>query len=153
MKNILLAFLLISGFSSKAQDTTFWEFARDFEEGQSGYMHHEWGSETITYLGTLVWTSPSGRELELRIVTTYRKITQANGFNDQSILALVKTDHSLVKTYDLVKRQNLPVSLRDNKMVFHPEPDLEILSALPPKFGERFCVDGMICYDEIQLSR
>lgn len=144
----ILAFVFQHGHS---QDTTFWELTADFEPGQKGSLKHEWGSETVTYLGTVIWKSPSGKELELRIVTTYRKITQANGFNDQSIVALVKTNNQLIKAYDFVKRQNLPLEIRNNQLVFKPDGS-EIISPLPAKFGVRFCVEGMICYDEVELG-
>ena len=143
---ILPVFLFIA-FVGKAQDTTFWEFAKDFEIGEKGTKHYEWGRDAVTYLGTVMWKSPGGKELPIRIVTTYRQITQANGFNDASILALVKDDHTLIKAYDMVKRQNLPIRIEDNELIYKPE-DKELVSPLPPKFAMRFCVRDLTCFTE-----
>lgn len=144
-----LAFALY--FSSYAQDTTqFWQFAENFTENQKGELQHNWGSETVQYLGTIKWISPSGKELEIRIITAYRRITEANGFKDQSVLALVKSNHVPVKIYDLVSRQNLPIAIKENKLVFVIN-GAEASSALPAKFAERFCVDGLNCFEEAIL--
>ena len=99
-------------------------------------------------MGTIQWRSPSKKLLDVKSVTTYQKITQANGFNDRSLLALLTSDHRLVKTYDMVKRQNLPQAIENNQLVFHPTPEERIVSDLPLKFGERFCVAGLTCFAE-----
>lgn len=150
MKKIALIFSLILSIHSFSQDTTFWDYTRDFEVNQSGSIHRDWGSETVTYLGTVSWKSPSGKFLQIRIVTSYQKITQANGFNDRSILALVKTNHGLIKTYDMVKRQYLPLKAHDDVLIYSVN-GLEVASELPIKFAERFCVDGLTCFSEIDL--
>lgn len=150
MKNIALIFSLFISLSVFSQDTTFWEYARNYEVNESGSIHRDWGSETVTYLGTVSWKSPSGKILQIRIITSYQKITQANGFNDRSVLALVKTNHGLIKTYDMVKRQNLPLKAHDEVLIYNVN-GLEVASELPLKFGERFCVDGLTCFSEIDL--
>lgn len=150
-KLVLLLFVLVSSLSF-SQDSTFWKFAGNFEAGEQGSLKHDWGSENVTYLGTVEWKSPSGKILEIKIITSYRKITQANGFNDKSILALVKTNNTLIKTFDMVKRQNLPLEIRDNELVFKPDAT-EIISAMPGKFTVRFCVEGMTCFDAIELEQ
>lgn len=150
MKKIALIFFSLFSIISFSQDTTFWEYAKDFEINQSGSIHRDWGSETVTYLGTVSWKSPSGKTLQIRIITSYQKITQANGFNDRSLLALVKVNHGLIKTYDMVKRQNLPLKAHDDVLIYSVN-GLEVASELPPKFGERFCVDGLTCFSEIDL--
>jgi hypothetical protein len=132
-----------------SQDSLFWEFAHDFEVGQQGSLKHDWGSENVTYLGEVSWKSPSGKELQIRIVTSYRKITEANGFSDQSIIALVKTNHTLIKAYDLVKRQNLPFEIRENTLIYKENGE-DVPSPLPVKFSERFCVKGLTCFASIK---
>ena len=150
MKKAALVFSLLFSICSFSQDTTFWEYAKDYEINQSGSIHRDWGSETVTYLGTVSWKSPSGKVLQIRIITSYQKITQANGFNDRSILALVKTNHGLIKTYDMVKRQNLPLRVHEDVLIYNVN-GLEVASELPAKFAERFCVDGLTCFSEIDL--
>lgn len=151
MKNHLLAFMcLIFSSFSYAQDSTFWEHTWDFEVGQSETIHRDWGREVVTYLGEIIWKSPSGKELSIRVVTSYQQITKANGFNDQSLIALVKTNHQLIKTYDMVKRQNLPIRIADNQLIYKKSGE-EISSALPAKFAARFCVEGLNCFSEISL--
>ena len=103
MKFLGVLFLLLIARGSFSQDTTFWDYARDLEVNEGVTVKRTWGSERVTYLGTVEWTSPSGKVLQIRIVTTYRQIKQANGFNDQSVIALVKTNFELIKTYDMVK--------------------------------------------------
>lgn len=152
MKKLSLILLIISSTLSFSQDSTFWQYAQNFEAGQQGSQSHEWGSENVTYLGIVQWQSPSGKTLDIKIVTSYRKITSANGFSDKSILALVKTSGQLIKTFDFVKRQNLPLEIRDNKLVFSQGGE-EIISAMPGKFTVRFCVEGMTCYDAVELER
>ncbi len=152
MKNLSLLLFLFFVQSSFAQDSTFWQFSAEFEPGQEGSLKHEWGSENVKYLGIVEWKSPSGKLLEIKIITSYRKITKANGFSDQSILALVKTNNQLIKSFDFVKRQNLPIDIRDNQLVFMNGAE-ELLSAMPGKFTVRFCVEGMTCYDAIELDK
>ena len=145
-------FILALNTSYANHDTlTFYEYAAGFAELEKGDRVHAWGSETIQYLGTITWVSPSGKELQIRIVTDYRRITEANGFKDQSILALVKTNNHLIRMYDLVSRQNLPTGIKDNKLVFASKAG-ESLSPLPEKFAERFCVEGMNCFEEAVLA-
>ena len=153
MKAILLSLIVAIPFLGSTQDSTvtFWEFAKDFEAGQISSQNHEWGSEEITYLGTINWESPSGKKLEIRVVVAWRKITQANGFNDQSVLALVKTNNGLIKTYDFVKRQNLPFKIENNELIYTIN-GAKAASPLPTKFSERFCVDGLTCFAEVDLS-
>ena len=151
MKNLIIAITLFFGTTNAlSQDSLFWEFADTLEIGEKGSLKHIWGSENITYLGEITWKSPSGKELQIRIVTSYRKITKANGFKDQSIIALVKTNHKLIKTYDLVKRQNLPFEIRDNILIYKENGE-DVASPLPTKFSERFCVKGLSCFAEIEL--
>ncbi|MCB9224519.1 MAG: hypothetical protein H6582_10110 [Crocinitomicaceae bacterium] len=138
------------GHQSIAQDSTFWQHAFDYEVGQKETIERDWGREVICYLGNIKWKSPSGKELEIRIVTSYQQITKANGFNDRCILSLVKADHTLIKSYDLVKRLNLPFEIRDNSLVYNIEGE-EIVSPLPDKFGPRLCVKGHTCFGEIIL--
>lgn len=147
---IYLFFALQSSFAQDADTTQFWQFAASLAENEKGELQHTWGSETVHYLGNVKWLSPSGKELELRIVSSYRRITKANGFNDQSVLALVKTNHVPVKIYDLVSRQNLPVGILENKLIYNVN-GAEITSALPAKIAERFCVDGLNCFEEATL--
>ena len=149
MKQLIIFFsLLVISTVGHAQDTTFWEFAKDFEVGEKGTLKHDWGRDAVTYLGTVNWHSPSGKKLPIRIVTSYRQLTKANGFNDQSILALVKEDHTLIKAYDMVKRQNLPIRVENNSLVYQPDGE-ELTSPLPPKFAMRFCVRDLNCFTEI----
>jgi hypothetical protein len=139
------------GFSQSEADTlVFWEFAATLPVNEKGELQHDWGSETVHYLGNVKWISPSGKELELRIVSSYRRITEANGFKDQSVLALVKLSHVPVKVYDMVSRQNLPIGIVDNKLVYKVGAS-EISCALPAKLAERFCVDGLNCFPEAIL--
>ncbi|MCG8574011.1 MAG: hypothetical protein MI810_03945 [Flavobacteriales bacterium] len=149
----LFTFILLNGFELKASDTAnFWNYAKNFEAGQKETVEREWGRENIIYLGMMDWKTPSGKTVHLRIITSYRQITKANGFNDQSVLALVKTNNELIKIYDMVKRQNLPIEIRDNQLVYKPESD-EILATLPVKFSQRFCVTGLNCFNEIYALR
>ncbi|MEX1002522.1 MAG: hypothetical protein WDZ35_10450 [Crocinitomicaceae bacterium] len=149
---IILAFIAITAHSSSAQDTdtdtTFWKFAKDFEVDEKGTLKQDWGREVVTYLGTINWRSAGGKTLQIRILTSYRQITQANGFNDQSLIALVKTNHQLIKAYDMVSRQNLPVRIENNELVYKAN-KAEITSALPAKFSARFCVKDLNCFTEI----
>lgn len=139
------------GFAQSEADTmVFWEFAATLPENEKGELQHDWGSETVHYLGNVTWMSPSGKELQLRIVSSYRRITQANGFKDQSVLALVKMSHVPVKVYDMVSRQNLPIGIADNKLLYKVGAS-EISCALPAKLAERFCVDGLNCFTEAIL--
>ena len=94
------------------------------------------------------WKSPTGKDLQIKIVTTYQKITKANGFNDRSLLAIMTSTDKLVKMYDMVKRQNLPNAIENNKLIFHSAKDDHIESELPKKFGVRFCVVGLTCFNE-----
>lgn len=151
MKQVLALFtFLVLSFSSSAQDSTFWEHTWDFEAGEKITIERDWGREVVVYLGDITWKSPSGKELKIRIVSAYQQITKANGFNDRSVIALVKSNHALIKTYDLVKRQNLPLRIEENKLVYKPSGE-EISSALPKKFADRFCIDGLTCFTEINL--
>ena len=154
MKSLLIISLLFIGISSHAQenDTTFWSFAADFTEGQVGTLEHSWGRESVRYLGTIQWKTPGGKVITFRVITSYRQITEANGFNDQSVLALVKSNHQMGKAYDMVKRQNLPLAIRDDQLVYKPDGS-EILSALPARLAERFCVQGMTCYNEMDATK
>jgi len=137
MKNFIIGLALVFCTSNAmAQDSLFWEFADTLEIGQEGSLKHSWGSENVTYLGEITWKSPSGKELQIRIVTSYRKIIKANGFSDQSIIALVKTNHKLIKTYDLVKRQNLPYVIRDNTLIYKENGE-DVPSPLPVKLALR----------------
>jgi hypothetical protein len=147
---LLLVFTLNYGYAN--HDTlTFWEYAQHLAENEKQDRTHAWGSETVQYLGIVKWTSPSGKELDIRIVTTYRRITEANGFKDQSVLALVKHTHHLIKMYDFVSRQNLPIGIRDNMLVYKSGTS-EITSAIPAKLAERFCVEGLNCFEEATLA-
>lgn len=137
-------------YSQQADTVMFWQFAAGFAADEKGVLEHNWGSETVHYLGNIKWVSASGKELELRIISSYRRITQANGFNDQSVLALVKANHTPVKVYDLVSRQNLPISIKENQLVYKVNGS-EISAALPAKIAERFCVDGLNCFEEATL--
>jgi hypothetical protein len=128
----------------------FWEFAATLPENEKADLQHTWGSETVHFLGTVKFISPSGKELDLRIVSSYRRITKANGFNDQSVLALVKTNNVPVKIYDFVSRQNLPIGIRDNGLVYKIK-DAEKVVPLPAKLGERLCVEGLSCFAEAIL--
>ena len=149
-KNIAIIIFLLLGTGSFAQDTTFWEHSWDYEVGQKEIIERDWGREIVCYLGDMIWKTPSGKEMTIRIITSYQQITKANGFNDQSLIALVKPSHEVIKVYDLVKRHNLPIEIRENQLVYKPngEDGEEILSALPVKFGSRFCVKGLTCFDE-----
>lgn len=139
------------GISQEVDTLVFWEFAATLPETEKGELQHDWGSETVQYLGNVKWVSPSGKELELRIITSYRRITQANGFNDQSVLALVKINHVPVKIYDMVARQNLPLSIKENLLVYNVNGE-EIARGLPAKLAERFCVEGLNCFGEAILT-
>lgn len=152
MRFFFLVFILNASFSySQEADTlVFWEFATDFEIGAKADLQHDWGSETVQYLGIIKWTSPSGKELEIRVITSYRRLTKANGFNDQSVLALVKTNNVPIKIYDMVARQNLPLAIRNNALVYTIN-KAESEVALPAKFGERLCVEGLNCFAEAVL--
>lgn len=153
MLKVVFTFLIFTSlisFSQDADTVVFWEYAASLPEGEKGELQHEWGSETVQFLGIIKWLSPSGKELEIRVVSSYRRITKANGFNDQSVLALVKTNHVPIKIYDLVSRQNLPISIRNNKLVYLIN-KAETEVALPSKFGERLCVEGLNCFTEAVL--
>lgn len=154
MKLFFVISLLICsrlGFTQSEADTlVFWEYAATLPVNEKGELQHDWGSETVHYLGNVKWVSPSGKELELRIVSSYRRITEANGFKDQSVLALVKLSHVPVKIYDMVSRQNLPIGIADNKLIYKVGAS-EISCALPAKLAERFCVDGLNCFTEAVL--
>lgn len=152
MKTVLLAFsflFVLNGFSNK--DTLFWQYADTLQPGDIGRLDHKWGHENIKYLGVVTWKAPSGKILELRIVTSYRQITQANGFQDQSILAFVKPNHQLIRSYDMVERKNLPIEIRNNELVYDLKNKGELVAPLPHKIGERFCVIGHTCFSEIKL--
>lgn len=153
MIRLLVSCIFLLSLNAVANhDTLFWKFADSLEVGEVGKLEHDWGRESVRNLGIMKWTSPSGKELEIKIVTSYRQITQANGFQDASILALVKPSTShLIKAYDFVKRKNLPIEIRDNKLVYHPEGMEEFEADLPSKFAERFCVVGHTCFDELHL--
>lgn len=152
MKTIFCFLLFVASYSASAQDSlSFWQFASSFEANEKGTNEHTWGSETVQYLGTISWKSPSGKELEIRIVTSYRRITEANGFKDQSLIALVKANHEPIKIYDLVSRQNIPIRIENNLLVFDIK-GAALTSALPAKFAERFCVEGLTCFDEAVLA-
>jgi hypothetical protein len=154
MKLIISTFLFFIGAASVAQNSTkastFYEVAVANEIGYKETIERDWGREVVIYLGTANWTSPSGKELQIKIVTSYQQLTKANGFNDRSVLALVKMNNTLIKTYDLVKRKNLPVKIVDHKLIFN-ENGVEVESPLPKKFSERFCVEGLTCFNEIKL--
>lgn len=149
-QNLILLVFLFLGIQTYAQDSTFWEHTWDNEIGTKETIERNWGREVITYLGIIEWRSPSGKQLKIRIVTAYQQITKANGFNDRSVLALVKENHQLIKTYDMVKRKNLPLEVRDNKLLYKPSGE-EISSALPAKIGARLCIEGLTCFSEISL--
>jgi hypothetical protein len=152
MKQYFIAFVcVLASFYSSAQDSTFWEHTWDYEIGQKETIERDWGREVVCYLGDITWKSPSGKELKIRIVSSYQQITKVNGFNDQSLIALVKTNHQLIKTYDMVKRQNLPIRIEDNKLIYKKSGE-EISSALPAKISARFCVSGLTCFSEISLE-
>ncbi|MCH2234936.1 MAG: hypothetical protein MK078_11855 [Crocinitomicaceae bacterium] len=155
MKSFLLIYLLffVSGLclaqeNTVSGDTAFYDFVPEMGPGETTFHHHEWGSENITYLGLMDWKSPTGKDLKIKVVTTYQKITKANGFNDRSLLAIITSTNKLVKMYDMVKRQNLPNAIENNKLIFHSAKDDHIESELPRKFGERFCVTGLTCFNE-----
>ncbi len=157
MKSIyvfLLCLFSFIGFTQEVDEVSdtivFWEFAATLAENEKADLQHTWGSETVHYLGTVKFISPSGKELDLRIVSAYRRITKANGFNDQSVLALVKTNHVPVKIYDFVSRQNLPIGIRDNGLVYKIN-GAEKVIPLPVKLGERLCVEGLSCFAEAIL--
>lgn len=157
MKSFFAFVVCLSSFIGFAQDIdpvadtlVFWEFAATLPENEKADLSHTWGSETVHYLGTVKFISPSGKELDLRIVSSYRRITKANGFNDQSVLALVKTNHVPVKIYDFVSRQNLPIGIRDNGLVYKIN-GAEKVVPLPAKLGERLCVEGLSCFAEAIL--
>lgn len=151
MKQILIiSFFSLISFSSFSQDSTFWEHTWDYEVGGKETIERDWGREVVTFLGVIEWTSPSGKKLHIRIISSYQQITKANGFNDRSLIALVKTNHEVIKVYDFVKRQNLPLRIEDNKLVYEKSGEV-ILSALPDKFAARFCVEGLTCFTEITL--
>lgn len=150
-KKLTVLFCLLLSAGIYAQDTTFWEHTWDYEAGEKEIIERDWGREIVCYLGDITWVSPGGKELTLRIITSYQQLTQANGFNDRSLIALVKPDHTVIKVYDLVKRHNIPIEIRENELVYKPngEEGEELLSALPVKFGPRFCVKGLTCFDEV----
>lgn len=148
MRKLFFIFLLFISVQVNAQDTTFYDFAARLEAGETGSLFHDWGSEKVTYLGMMKWLSPTKKELEIKIVTSYQKITQANGFNDRSLIAILTNEHKLVKIYDMVKRQNLPLKIEENKLYYEPSSEKQLLSELPKRFGERFCVSGLTCFDE-----
>lgn len=152
MKLILSTFALFSSLLLFAQDSsqTFYEAGVQQEIGAKQTIEREWGREVVTYLGTVSWTSPSGKELEIKIVTSYQQLTKANGFNDRSVLALVKMNNGLIKTYDMVKRHNLPLLIRDGALVYKQNGQ-ELISPLPATFSARFCVEGLTCFSEISL--
>ena len=152
MKQLLLILFGISSILSNAQDSTanFYEVAVQQEVGLKTTIERDWGREVVTYLGTAKWTSPSGKELEIKIITSYQQLTKANGFNDRSVLALVKTNNTLIKTYDMVKRLNLPIKVTEEGLVYKKNGQ-ELVVPLPAKFGSRFCVEGLTCYSEINL--
>lgn len=154
----LLGFLFFSSLifsqeeiSPEADTIVFWEYAAGLEPNTKGDILHTWGSETVHFLGTVKWLNPSGKEIEIRIITSYRRITQANGFNDQSVLAIVKMNHVPVKIYDMVSRQNLPIALKENSLVYKIK-GVETPIALPTKFLERLCVEGLSCFAEAVLG-
>lgn len=152
MKQQFTLFLfLFLGTGAFAQDSTFWEHTWDYEAGQKEKIERDWGREIVSYLGDMTWKTPSGRELTIRIVTSYQQITKANGFNDRCLIALVKPDHKVIKIYDMVKRHNLPIRIENNELVYKPdgEDGEEISSALPVKFSARFCVKGLTCFNEV----
>ncbi|MFT4601125.1 MAG: hypothetical protein ACI857_001303 [Arenicella sp.] len=154
MKLIISTFVLLLGILSYSQDATevgpFYDVGVNNEIGHRETIERSWGREVVVYLGVITWRSPSGKELDIKIVTSYQQITKANGFNDRSLIALVKTNHTLIKTYDLVKRQNLPIRIA-GEMLIYKEGDKEVESPLPRKFSERFCVEGLTCFSEIKL--
>lgn len=157
MKTFFSLIVCVSSILGSAQEVdeisdtiVFWEFAATLPENEKADLQHTWGSETVHYLGTVKFISPSGKELDLRIVSSYRRITKANGFNDQSVLALVKTNNVPVKIYDFVARQNLPIGIRDNGLIYKIK-DAEKVVPLPAKLGERLCVEGLSCFAEAIL--
>ncbi|MBK7130877.1 MAG: hypothetical protein IPM74_19150 [Crocinitomicaceae bacterium] len=137
--------------SPEADTIVFWEYAAGLEPDTKGELAHTWGSETVHFLGTVKFVTPSGKEIDVRIITSYRRITQANGFNDQSVLAIVKTSHVPVKIYDLVSRQNLPFAIRDNGLVYKINGEEKVIP-LPSKLGERLCIEGLNCFAEAVLG-
>lgn len=139
-----------SEVSPEADTIVFWEFAAGLEANTKADLQHTWGSETVHYLGMLKFITPSGKEIDIRLITSYRRITKANGFNDQSVLAIVKTNHVPVKIYDFVSRQNLPIGIRDNGLVYLINGEEKIVE-LPAKLGDRFCVPGLNCFAEAVL--
>lgn len=155
--SLVFLFVLLSygGFSqdvdAEADTLVFWEFAATLTEGSKADLKHTWGSETVHYLGMVKFLTTSGKELDLRIVSSYRRITKANGFNDQSVLALVKTNHVPVKIYDFVSRQNLPIGIRDNGLIYKINNEEKVVP-LPSKLGERLCVEGLNCFAEAILG-
>jgi hypothetical protein len=138
------------GISPEADTVVFWEHAATLEADTKSELLHTWGSETIHFLGIIQFVTPSGKEIDVRIISSYRRITKANGFNDQSVLAIVKTNHVPVKIYDFVSRQNLPIGIRDNGLVYKIN-GAEKVVPLPSKLGERFCVEGLSCFAEAIL--
>ncbi|MBL7900150.1 MAG: hypothetical protein JNJ99_16565 [Crocinitomicaceae bacterium] len=159
MKFIFFLLFIVSFFTAFSQDEispesdtiVFWEYAAGLEPNTKGDLLHTWGSETVHFLGTVKWLNPSGKEIEIRIITSYRRITKANGFNDQSVLAIVKMNHVPVKIYDMVSRQNLPFAILENKLVYKINGS-ETPIALPSKFLERLCVEGLNCFAEAVLG-
>lgn len=152
MKQVFTLLFVALTSISYSQDTTFWAHAEEYEIGTKNIIERSWGREVVTYLGDVKWRSPSGKELTIRIVTSYQQLTQANGFNDRSVLALVKTNHALIKTYDMVKRKNLPLKIEDNLLIYEPKKGEQISSALPAKIAARLCVEGLTCFSEINLE-
>lgn len=159
MKNLLVTWVLFScswvigqtDITPEADTVVFWEYAATLQPNTKGELQHVWGSETVHYLGSVKWTSPSGKDLDILIISSYRRITKANGFNDQSMLAIVKTNFVPVKIYDFVARQNLPIGIVDNQLVYKID-GTEVPVALPAKFAERLCVSGLNCFNEAVLG-
>lgn len=151
MKTLMLTFFTAFIFSYSAQAEDFWHYAAKLDSGATGSQNHSWGTEEINYLGTVTWMSPSRKEKTIRIVTCWRKIKKVNGFSDECVLALVKTDHELIIAYDMVTRLNLPIRIEDNNLVFKPARD-EILSPLPSRFAERFCAKNFNCFNEMDIK-
>lgn len=154
MKYLYLLLIYFSHFFSFSQngtvdDTTFYEFSVGLKSMETGFLNQNWGAETVTYLGLIHWRSPSGKKLQLKIVTSYQKIIRANGFNDRSLLAIMTTKDELVKIYDMVSRQNLPIAIANNKLVLKLGADEKVEAEFPKKLSNRFCVVGLNCFNEI----
>lgn len=155
MSKLFFFLFFFSAFFSFSADSTFWAAASDFEVSEKRTFEHDWGRENVTFLGTMEWKTPSGKTVVLRVLTCYRQITQANGFKDESIIVLVKTNHRLIKQYDMVKRQNLPLKIVDNQLYIKPDgaDGREVFASLPVKLSQRFCITGMTCYEQIHFFR